>query len=252
MRTHDGQTTIQQQRQTMWSFKLLHVSPMFWCTRNRLYFIWISISYSKTFKNTFVPFTFVLRLYSSKIQFSRHVMLWVDKQWDWIWIWYSDCLHNSPAQMKPQENTQTEVCSDIQSEGTERSVKLLFSIYLSLADNKFKAIRSLGRKIGAWGHQFFLGREILSLCSDLDASCQCCNAPRPPCSSDRIDSVLPVNAHYNINPSPFGPVILNTFTLIVIQQAGYAAILTLSVAISSSLYTWDCQTIACSLALKLV
>lgn len=65
----------------------------------------------------------------------------------------------------------------------------------------------------------------------------CCNAPRPPCSSDSIDSALPVNAHCNINPAPFGPVTLNTFTLIVTQRAGYATILTLNVAISSSLYT---------------
>lgn len=41
------------------------------------------------------------------------------------------------------------------------------------------------------------------------------DAPRPPCSSENIDSALPVNAHYNINPGPFGPVTLNTFALIV-------------------------------------
>ena len=54
----------------------------------------------------------------------------------------------------------------------------------------------------------------------------CCNAPRPPCSFDSIDSALPVNVHCNINRGPSGPVTLNTFTLIVTQRAGYAAILT--------------------------
>lgn len=71
----------------------------------------------------------------------------------------------------------------------------------------------------------------------------CCNAPRPLCISDTTDSALPVNAPSNINPSPLGPVTLNTFTLIV---TGYVAILTLDVAISRTLYTRGWHTIACS------
>lgn len=77
----------------------------------------------------------------------------------------------------------------------------------------------------------------------------CCNASRPPCTSDSIASALPVNAHYNINPGPFGPVTLNTCNLIITQRAGYVAILTLNVAISWSLYTLGWHTIACSLVL---
>lgn len=61
-------------------------------------FNWISISCRKTFKSPFVPFTVALRLSSRKIQFNRHVMLWADKHWNWIWMWYSACLHNSPTQ----------------------------------------------------------------------------------------------------------------------------------------------------------
>lgn len=74
----------------------------------------------------------------------------------------------------------------------------------------------------------------------------CCNAPRPLCISDTTDSALPVNAPSNINPSPLGPVTLNTFTLIVTERAGYVAILTLDVAISRTLYTRGWHTIACS------
>ena len=145
-------------------------------------------------------------------------MLRVDKQL--ILIWLSGCLHNVLSQP-----CVVEVCSDIWSEGTKGSVKLLFSI---LADNKFKAIRSLGMQIAAWRHQLIWGGKFW-VCSDQEASCWCRNASRPPCSSDSIDSALPVNAHYNINP--FGPVTLNTFTVIVTQRAGYAAILTLDVGL---------------------
>lgn len=148
-------------------------------------------------------------------------------------------------------NTHAEVCSEIPSEGTEGSVKLLFSIYLSLADNKLKAITSLGRQIASRRRHFIWGEKFRVYAHDL-VLVLCCNAPRPPCSSDSIDNALPVNARCNISPGPFGPVTLNTFTLIVTQQAGYAAVLTLNVAISWYLCTWGWRTIACGLVLMLV
>ncbi len=154
---------------------------------------------------------------------------------------YTTARHKKPQEHANWSYVQT------QSEGTEGSVKLLFSIYLSFADNKFKAIWSLGKQIVAWRHPFVLGGKLESMLWPGGlVLVLCCNAPRPPCSSDSIDSALPVNAHYNINPAPFGPVTLNTFTLIVTQQAGYATIL------SWSLYTWGWHTIACRLVLMLV
>lgn len=109
--------------------------------------------------NMFFLFTFFFPktfLKKETIKFACDV---TDKQRNWIWIWYSDCLHNSPRQ-NTLRNTQTKVCSDMQSEGTKGSVKLLFIIYLSVADNKFKVTGSMGTQIAAWIRQFICGGKF--------------------------------------------------------------------------------------------
>lgn len=129
-------------------------------------------------------------------------MLWADKQWNWIWIWYSGCLHNSPTQV----SSRTCKLKTVQRQTFADLFQIMYSKLYGL----------WGRRCSCEDISLFEERSWESLLWPVGLILVlCCNAPEPPCSSDSIAKALPVHAHYNINPGPFGRVTLNTFSLIV-------------------------------------
>lgn len=132
--------TTQKQARS-WYYKLLDVAPELISTGSWFDFNWISISCSKTFKSPFVPFTFALRLSSRKIKFNCYGLISSGTGFGSdIHVAYTTARHKYPQ--------------------GHANWRLFRDICLSFSDNVFKAIRSLGKKMLVWRHQFIWGEEL--------------------------------------------------------------------------------------------